>query len=240
MSSCDNCGKSFKYPYLLLRHLERKTPCLSVDKKKGCVKVKVRYECDICKKIFSCRQSKYEHKKNVICSPPEDKVENAKYECNVCKKVFTHRQNLHRHKNNVKCSPPKDSQVEELKQELRDLKEQINNSIKITNNSTSDNKVNGIIYLLLEREFIKTGENVYKVGKTSNINKRMSKYPKGSFLYFSVVSDDIDRDEKEILSVFENEFIQRRDIGSEYFEGDNKLMIKQIFLKLSENFDTVS
>jgi len=216
MSSCDNCGKVFKYPYLLLRHLQRKTPCISVDKKKGCVK-------DL---TNDCKGSV-----------------KAKYECNVCKKVFTHRQNLHRHKNNVKCSPPKDqkdSEVEELKQELRDLKEQINNSRQITSNSTVDNKVNGIIYLLLEREFIKTGENVYKVGKTSNINKRMSKYPKGSFLYFSVVSDDIDRDEKEILSVFENEFIQRRDIGSEYFEGDNKLMIKQIFLKLSENFDTVS
>ena len=115
MSSCDNCGKVFKYPYLLLRHLQRKTPCIRVDKKKGCVKdltndckgsVKAKYECDICKKIFSCRQSKYEHKKNVKCSPPEDKVE-------------------------------------KLEKKIKELEEKISTSGKITNNNnTTNNNIN--------------------------------------------------------------------------------------------------
>ena len=37
------------------------------------------------------------------------------------------------------------------------------------------------IYLLQEREFIKTKENVYKIGMTKKENhKRFNQYPKGS------------------------------------------------------------
>ena len=29
MSSCELCGKEFKFPYLLMRHLNKKNPCSS-------------------------------------------------------------------------------------------------------------------------------------------------------------------------------------------------------------------
>ena len=39
------------------------------------------------------------------------------------------------------------------------------------------------IYLLQEREFIKTKEPIYKIGKTKQVNnKRFGQYPKGSVL----------------------------------------------------------
>jgi len=84
MSSCDNCGKDFKYPYLLLRHLQRKTPCISVVKKvqKGNNNLqfgnKNVLKCDTCEKVFKNKQAKYYHKKNVKCSPPINEVEELK------------------------------------------------------------------------------------------------------------------------------------------------------------------
>ena len=43
------------------------------------------------------------------------------------------------------------------------------------------------IYLLQEREFFRKKENVYKIGKTKQLNyKRFNSYPKGSILFFLV------------------------------------------------------
>lgn len=38
------------------------------------------------------------------------------------------------------------------------------------------------IYLIQEREFI--GTNVFKIGRTKNINQRMKNYPKNSVYYY--------------------------------------------------------
>ena len=35
----------------------------------------------------------------------------------------------------------------------------------------------GYIYLLVEREFVRSGEPVVKVGRTSDVIRRMSEYP---------------------------------------------------------------
>lgn len=41
-------------------------------------------------------------------------------------------------------------------------------------------KNSGVVYLLREREFIKTKENIYKIGKTRDISNRMKQYPNDS------------------------------------------------------------
>ena len=93
MSSCDDCGKVFKYPYILLRHLNRKVPCFSdinVTKSKNLYekcnnfdeKCNKNYDkcnnilqCGICKTVFKNRQAKYYHKKNVNCVKSNSKLE---------------------------------------------------------------------------------------------------------------------------------------------------------------------
>ena len=43
-------------------------------------------------------------------------------------------------------------------------------------------------YLLQEREFVKTKENIYKVGMTQKENyERFNQYPKGSVLLFQMI-----------------------------------------------------
>ena len=56
------------------------------------------------------------------------------------------------------------------------------------------------IYLLREREFIKTKENIYKVGRTEKENlKRFNQYPKGSELLFQMICNDCKSIEKKVL-----------------------------------------
>ena len=77
------------------------------------------------------------------------------------------------------------------------------------------------IYLLQEREFIKTNESVYKVGKTKQENlTRFYQYPKGSLLLQQSVCSNCDLMEGNIIKIFKTKYIHRKDIGNEYFEGN--------------------
>ena len=85
------------------------------------------------------------------------------------------------------------------------------------------------IYLLQEREFINSKQPIYKIGKTKQPNhKRFNSYPKGSVLLLQTECSNCDDYEKQILFVFDHNFKKRTDIGSEYFEGNYKMMMKYI------------
>ena len=86
------------------------------------------------------------------------------------------------------------------------------------------------IYLLREREFIKTNEEIYKVGMTKKENfERFNQYPKGSLLLFQMICNDCANIEKDIIKIFKEKFIQKKNIGTEYFEGDFNEMIEIIY-----------
>ena len=86
------------------------------------------------------------------------------------------------------------------------------------------------IYLIREREFIKTNENVYKIGKTTQDGiKRISSYPKGSQVIIVVKVPDCHESELKLISLFKQKFKHRNDIGNEYFDGDCEQMKSFIF-----------
>ena len=85
------------------------------------------------------------------------------------------------------------------------------------------------IYLVQEREFTKTGEPIYKIGKTKQENlTRFKQYSKGSRMLCQLISKDCDEDERILLSKFRTSYVPRKDVGSEYFEGDYEKMIQDI------------
>ena len=89
------------------------------------------------------------------------------------------------------------------------------------------------IYLVKEREFIRLNEPIYKLGKTKQKNnKRFNGYPKNSYIIIQLKCDDCDTIEKELLEIFTSKYKKRYDIGSEYFEGNEKEMITDILTKL--------
>jgi hypothetical protein len=95
------------------------------------------------------------------------------------------------------------------------------------------------IYLLQEREFIKTSETIYKLGKTvqkcgRGFGERFKGYPKGSRVLLVIEVNDCNKVETDLIRVFKKEFKRRDDIGSEYFEGDineMKRILTEIILK---------
>jgi hypothetical protein len=94
------------------------------------------------------------------------------------------------------------------------------------------------IYLLQEREFVKTKENIFKIGKTKQSNNdRIRQYPKGSVLLFQMVCCNCDNIERELLKVFKEKYTHCKDIGNEYFDGDRKDMMRTIYEKIMSEMD---
>ena len=86
------------------------------------------------------------------------------------------------------------------------------------------------IYLLQEREFIKTNESIYKIGKSKQENlKRICNYPNGTKLLFQTICHNCDILEKKIINIFKNKYELQKNIGLEYFKGNYKEMIKDIY-----------
>lgn len=88
----------------------------------------------------------------------------------------------------------------------------------------STKSISGHLYLLQEREFIKSDENVFKIGKSADITTRCMHYPKGSHIIIVMECDDITVCENKLKSILDEKFKNRSDIGREYYEGDKDLI----------------
>lgn len=143
-----------------------------------------------------------------------------------CGKHFTRKSNLNRHLLTCGCEKWKNSNVNGVNgvDGINDIN-MVNLQIVDKNTNISPNYV----YILREREFIKTGENIYKIGKTKkDYLARFTKYPKGSNLLLFMPCINCDQLETVIINLFIDKYKQRKDIGKEYFEGDFKKMARDI------------
>lgn len=93
------------------------------------------------------------------------------------------------------------------------------------------------IYLMYCREFIRTGEDIYKVGRTSNLMRRFYEYPKGSRLLFSQYVDDDVSAERKVLAALRTRFTSKTDYGSEYFEGELPEMVREVVAVLDSEWN---
>jgi hypothetical protein len=85
------------------------------------------------------------------------------------------------------------------------------------------------VYLLIEREFLKTKEAIYKIGRTDDWDARVKQYPKGSALLGLVHVNDSILAEKALIATFKQQFAARRDVGREYFEGEHQAILTSFF-----------
>ncbi len=86
----------------------------------------------------------------------------------------------------------------------------------------------GYFYIVQEREFL--GTNNYKIGRTSDVEDRLRGYSKNSKLIYSIKVDDQNEVESMLIEIFKDKFIQKREYGREYFEGDINEMIQEVEL----------
>ena len=96
----------------------------------------------------------------------------------------------------------------------------------------SNKDINNIdyIYIIHERTLVKTNVNIYKLGKTKNIKNRLNGYSKGSKLLFTIPCNDCSKMEIIILNYLKsnNNYIQAKEYGNEYFICDLKSLIDNI------------
>lgn len=96
----------------------------------------------------------------------------------------------------------------------------------------------GYIYVIKEREFIKTNEQIYKIGKTAQLNfKRFSQYSKGSKILYYQKTNKHSEAENVIINNLRGIFKRRKDIGNEYFECNLVDMLLEVIKAIrGDNF----
>jgi hypothetical protein len=145
-----------------------------------------------------------------------------KHTCKYCTKKYKSKSGFYSHKAICKKKPPSPENI--LLERITQLENQINQNKKVIPVVEIQ-----YIYLVQEREFTKTGEPIYKIGKTKQENlTRFKQYSKGSIMLCQIISKDCDEDERILLSKFRTSYVPRKDVGSEYFEGDYEKMIQDI------------
>jgi hypothetical protein len=92
------------------------------------------------------------------------------------------------------------------------------------------------LYLLCEREFIKTNETIYKIGRSNDISKRINQYPNGSIVYLIIWCKDNLIHEHNLIKIFNIKFTNKKYIGTEYFYGNINLM-KTIMIDYMKNIN---
>ena len=101
------------------------------------------------------------------------------------------------------------------------------------------------IYLIQEREFIKTKEDVYTIGRSNNLSERIKQYPKESKLILIILCKNSSDVEKKLITILTKKFKLCSNYGAEYFEGKlNKIIteienyfknIKSLFCKIKDD-----
>jgi len=236
MIKCERCNKDFRDQYNLTSHQSKKNKCKFFEVKKVIQpepekinNVKKCYSCQFCFKTFFNTQSLTRHYN--CCKSQDDPIRQLEIEagikpvlpeclteCRFCNKVLSSKTKLNQHQ--AQACTAREQYYQEL---LKKQEEKINPTDKCAININ-------YIYLLQEREFIKTGEHIFKIGKSKQINnKRFNSYPKGSILLFQIICDNCDSMENELIKLFDNTFVKCKNVGNEYFQGNYHEMIKCIF-----------
>lgn len=104
-----------------------------------------------------------------------------------------------------------------------------------TTNSTEETQQHnnsGYIYLIIEREFINSNQEIYRLGKTKKTIQALSaSYPLSSRICIYILCNDYNNIEKELYKLFKEHYKQRLDIGYNYFEGNSSKMKDDIMNK---------
>lgn len=199
------------------------------------VKKEKKYKCE-CGKSFAIEYLLIRHMKDDFICPKikkqKDKERKLKEQCicEYCNKKISNKYNLERHLQICSAKnkqQPKQIKIEEPLDNIPD-NNTVDDKLQI-NNSNDITITDHYIYIIHVREFIRTKESIYKIGKTTQKNfNRFLQYPKGSKLLFYMNCIDCHKLEYEIKKLFKKNYKLKSEYGNEYFEGNYLNMIIDI------------
>jgi hypothetical protein len=213
---CFRCGKDYNYKNDIRRHYNRKNPCRVILRgltQKECISL-LDPPLEVNKVDILEEQNK-----NLI-----DIVE--KLQKRLTKLENNNNKIINNNIQEIVVKQQKENKI--LKEKIKDL--------EIERNIQPD--TNHFIYIIKEREFIKTNEEIYKIGKTRGLRNRIGDYPKGSAIKMVYPCKDIDIIEKELLLLFDEQFIRMVDVGREYFRGDINVMVNLVTNHITSKTET--
>lgn len=118
--------------------------------------------------------------------------------------------------------------ITKLKYENQNITNILTKNVNIKTNAKECDNFQ-YIYLIQERTAVAINKPIYKIGRTSQLNfERFKSYGKGYKILLHVVCDNCIDIELKLINLFKSKYIHSTDYGNEYFEGDYKLMIKDI------------
>ena len=91
------------------------------------------------------------------------------------------------------------------------------------------------VYLIHTRELFILKKEIYKIGRSHDMNNRIIQYPRDSQVMFMFACENSILCEQLLIALFKTKFIQAKYYGSEYFEGSLDVMIKTMLEFLYKN-----
>jgi hypothetical protein len=194
MNRCEKCQKEFKRPWMLKRHLERKTPCFlgqqkcnqnvtkmypkcnqNVTKEK---KVVTEFESSNIYNINTPELDTYNTQNsnsnlisnaNIEMSTKSIKTSsNPLYKCEFCKRNFKHLRSIYRHKNELRCKNMPDKEIVKI------INKKGNKSIiSFKDNNNINDSINTKDYKGINNGTI--NNNNYNINNTQNITNITNK-----------------------------------------------------------------
>lgn len=205
----------------------------------------MKHECERCGYTTTAKSSLVAHlNKQKVCNPVLKDVcrsellskLNSKDSlvCEICGETFKNASAKCRHKKKCLVSP---SRLTDLAAKVAALEEELK-AIKMNKNNEDVVDNYGFLYIVHLREHINLNANTYKIGRSKDVLKRFSRYPKQSELLFTDGLKNYMDAETELKRILRNDpsVKYRDDLGTEYFECDLKYLKKKMY-EVIEIFD---
>lgn len=94
-------------------------------------------------------------------------------------------------------------------------------------------------YLLHTRECFRLNEEIYKLGRSHDLDNRVRQYAKGSKILCLISCGHSVQCEKDLIALFKQHFRHAKEYGSEYFEGSKELMMKMMYDYATEKLNNI-
>ena len=84
-------------------------------------------------------------------------------------------------------------------------------------------------YLIHTRECFRLKEEIYKIGRSHDLDTCVRQYAKGSKILCLISCENSIQFKRELSVLFKIHFKQTKEYGNDYFEGSKELMMKMMY-----------